>query len=276
MVAIFLERGKLGKELVSLNQCHISHQAKHLSCISTTEGKHLDPVYLSPPLTKECLSFDCFALEEQTKQDWLNWEWFWRTDCNRFLELATPLGDWLVPGHKIWPWLFDVEQDVVYCQNYQDLKVYIPLVKQTTRTGSLYIYLGEVNIIPKKVIPISISNKTDDVVSMKGEGPPLKPLQAIRPMFWDSLFSRGGEWMWDYVSDRTTKPLWLKTALEEGTAILATNGSYSWTCGPDVCGAGWEIACQKSRKILMGLSTSSLLTQAPTEGSFWASWHYTH
>jgi hypothetical protein len=112
--------------------------------------------------------------------------------------------------------------------------------------------LGEVNIIPTKVAPISISNITDDVVSVKGEGPPLKPLWAIIPTFWDSLLSRGGEWMWDYVSDRTTKPIWLKTALEEWTAILATNGSYSWTCQPDICSAGWEIACRKSRKILNG------------------------
>ncbi len=108
---------------------------------------------------------------------------------------------------------------MVYHQNYQDLKVYIPLIKQTTRIGSLYTYFGEVNIIPTKVVPISISNITDDVVSVKGEGPPLKPLWATRPTFWDSLLSGGIEWMWDYISDRTTKPLWLKTALEEGMAI---------------------------------------------------------
>ncbi len=116
---------------------------------------------------------------------------------------------------------------MVYCQNYQDLKVYIPLVKQTTRPGSLYTYLGEVNIIPTKVVPISIFNITDDVVSVKGEGPTLEQLRAIRLTFWDSLLSGCGKWIWDYISDRTTEPLWLKTALEEGTAILATDGSYS-------------------------------------------------
>jgi hypothetical protein len=107
-------------------------------------------------------------------------------------------------------------------------------------------------MIPTKVVPISISNITDYVVSVKGEGPPLKSLRATRPTFWDSLLSGGGVWMWDYVSDRTTKPLWLKTALEEGSAILATNGSYSRMRGPDVCGSGWEISCQKSCKILNG------------------------
>ncbi len=78
------------------------------------------------------------------------------------------------------------------------------------------------------------------------------PLWAIRPIVWDSLLSGGGEWMWDYVSKRFNKMLWPKSALEEGMAILANNGSYSQTQGLDVCGAGWEIACLKSHEILNG------------------------
>jgi hypothetical protein len=215
-----------------------------------SRGKHLDPTYLSPPLTKKRLSFDRFAQEEPTKHDWLIWERFWRTCCNRFLKLTSLLGDWLIPCHKIWPWLFNAERDVSNCQNYQELKAYTPLVKQTPRTGNLDIYLREMNIIPMKVIPISISSITDDVVSMKGEGPPLPPLHAIRPTFWESLMSSGREWMWDYVSDRSSKLLWLRTTFEQGMAILATDGSYSLSRRPDFCGAGWVIACQKSRKIL--------------------------
>jgi hypothetical protein len=44
--------------------------------------------------------------------------------------------------------------------------------------------------------------------------------------------------MWDYVSDRTSDPLWLKTALEQGTVILATDGLYSQIKGPHVRGKG--------------------------------------
>jgi hypothetical protein len=134
------------------------------------------------------------------------------------------LGDWLIPSHKIWPWLYKAERDVVYCQNYCKLKAYIPLVKRSTKTGSLYIYLGEVNIIPTKVIPISITSIAEDVVSVKGEGSSLLlPLQATKPTFWESLMEDGGEWMWDYVSNRSSELLWLKTALEQGMAILATD-----------------------------------------------------
>jgi hypothetical protein len=252
LMSIFLERGKTGKELISLNRCRITHQAKHLSCLSTADGKFLDCTYLSPPLTKEHLSFHRFARKEPMKHHWTIWEQFWRAYCNRFLELPLALGEWHSPSHRIWPWFHDAERDVLYRQNYQELKVYIPLIKQTTRTGSLYIYLGEVNIIPTKVVPISISSITNDVVSVKGEGPSLPLLRTIRHTFWESLMSRGGVWMWDYIANRLSNPSWMKRALEQGMAILATDGSYSGMCGPHVCGAGWVIACRKSRKILSG------------------------
>jgi hypothetical protein len=91
------------------------------------------------------------------------------------------LQEWRSPSHRIWPWFHDAERDVLYCQNYQELKVYILLIKQTTRTGILYIYLSKVNIIPTNVKPISISSITNDVVSVKGEGPPLPTLRTTPP-----------------------------------------------------------------------------------------------
>jgi hypothetical protein len=69
LMSLFLERGKTGKELTSLNQCRITHQSKHLSCLSTADGKFLDCTYLSRTLTKEHLSFHHFAHKEPTKQD---------------------------------------------------------------------------------------------------------------------------------------------------------------------------------------------------------------
>ena len=66
------------------------------------------------------------------------------------------------------------------------------------------------------------------------------------------LMCRGGTWMWDYVSDRSNNTGWLMTALQQGSAVLATDGSYSRIRGPTVCGAGWVFACQRSQRILCG------------------------
>ncbi len=102
---------------------------------------------------------------------------------------------------------------------------------------------------------------------MKGEGPSLPPpLQATRLTFWESLIKGGGKWMWDYVSDRSSELHWLKTALEQGTDVLTMDGSYSWSRGPNVSGAGWIIACHKCRKMLSGSFYEVSSNASPYQG----------
>jgi hypothetical protein len=108
-------------------------------------------------------------------------------------------------------------------------------------------------VVPTKVIPITVSKVEEDVVVVMRDGPCLPSLQPTKLLFWELLHAGGGDWMWDYVSDKESDPLWLKEALEQGTAILATDRSYSRTRGPHVSGAGWVIACQKTQKMLKGL-----------------------
>jgi hypothetical protein len=104
LVEIFLENGKKGNELRSINRCRISHQAMYLSCLSTAEGRNLDPTYLLPPKAIKRTSFYRFGRKEPTRQDWESWEAFWREYSGRFLKLPSMLGDWITPGHRIWPW----------------------------------------------------------------------------------------------------------------------------------------------------------------------------
>jgi hypothetical protein len=94
LVKIFLENGKMGSELRSINKCRISHQAMYLSCLSTAEGKNLNPIYFIPPQVNKRMSFHQFGHEEPTRQDWASWEAFWRGYCGQFLEFPLPLGDW--------------------------------------------------------------------------------------------------------------------------------------------------------------------------------------
>ncbi len=126
------------------------------------------------------------------------------------------------------------------------------MVKKSTRSGSLYILLGEVNVVPTKVVPITVSKVEEDVVVVKGGEPHLPSLQPTKLLFWELLHAGGRDRMWDYVSDEELDPLWPKEALEQGTAILATDGFYSRTRGSHVSGAGWVVACWKTQKVLKG------------------------
>jgi hypothetical protein len=58
--------------------------------------------------------------------------------------------------------------------------------------------------------------------------------------------------MWNFVSDVTSELSWLPLALESGTVVLATDGSYDRKKGPNMSGAGWVIACWRSGRVLKG------------------------
>jgi hypothetical protein len=58
--------------------------------------------------------------------------------------------------------------------------------------------------------------------------------------------------MWDYVSDRESNPGWVKDALTTGTAIFSTDRSFQPKEDTLVSGAGWVIACTKSKRTLEG------------------------
>jgi hypothetical protein len=78
-------------------------------------------------------------------------------------------------------------------------------------------------------------------------------LQQVTQTLWDSLYQGGGTWMWDKVLvDVISEPSWLPLALERGTTVLVTDGSYSQISGPNVSGAGWIITCQRTGRILKG------------------------
>ncbi len=101
---------------------------------------------------------------------------------------------------------------------------------------------------------------------VKGDGPCPPGLKSTLLSSWDTLHAGGGHWMWDYVLDKESDPLGLKEALEQGTAILATDGSYSQTRGPHVSGAGWVIACRKTRRMLKGLFYENSGDASPYRG----------
>ncbi len=141
---------------------------------------------------------------------------------------------------------------MVYRQSYHSIHAYNLLIQGRTRLGGLYIYLGEVNIVSIKVVPISVDKVESDVIKIREGGATLPPLQQKAQTFWKGLYQGGGTWMWDYVLDVTSEPSWLQLALERGTSVLATDGSYNRKRGPNVSGAGWVIACWRSGNILKG------------------------
>jgi hypothetical protein len=77
-----------------------------------------------------------------------------------------------------------------------------------------------------QVVPITVSIAENDVVAVRGVGASLPHLILTNRTFWETLFLGNGLWIWDYILDRTSEPVWLKAALER-SAILAKDSFYS-------------------------------------------------
>ena len=65
------------------------------------------------------------------------------------------------------------------------------------------------------------------------------------------LKSWGGEWVWNSL-DLTEDPLWVAECLKNKTLVCVTNGSYNKQVAPDVCSAGWVIACTQTKRQILG------------------------
>jgi hypothetical protein len=81
---------------------------------------------------------------------------------------------------------------MVYHQTYRSIYAYTLLIQGRTQSSNLYIYLGEVNIIPMKVIPISVDKMESDVVKIRKGGGNLPRLRQETREFWDSFYEGGG------------------------------------------------------------------------------------
>ncbi len=238
LVDMFIEQDQKDCRLQSLNRCRITHQLLHLSCILTADGRQIDPFYLSPPKTGMRTSSIQFAWEKPTTDDWITWERFRHSLCNPGLQLKLPLGQWIAPGHRIWLWLHDEEWDVAYHQSYTTICAYTLLVDNRTRSGNLSMFLGEVNVIPISVVPITIAHINHDVVALRNNGPCLPMLRHVHETSWQVLATGGGSWMWDYISNKNMEPLWIVNTLLNGTAFFSRDGSFHRNKAPQVSGAG--------------------------------------
>jgi hypothetical protein len=225
IVDLLLGHGIQGAALQGYNQCRLKHEAVFLSDIAMAAGTHVDPQCLQPPTRKGQFSFYIFPHEEPTWSDWTLWEQLWRDYCHSRLWLPCSLRAWQASGHCIWEWLYDEEHDKVYQQSRTTFHVFLLWRESCTHSGNLYELLGESNIMPLSVIPISVNTVLPAVVARFNQSTRLPSLWPSRLPFWDYLASCSGDWMWDFVSAREDDSTWIQDGLILGTLILSTDGS---------------------------------------------------
>ena len=70
--------------------------------------------------------------------------------------------------------------------------------------------------------------------------------------------------MWENVSGNIRDVEWVATAMEQGTAVVASDGSFNPKQSTQVCSAGWIVYCCKTKGESRAVCLRSRSTRDPT------------
>lgn len=79
-------------------------------------------------------------------------------------------------------------------------------------------------------------------------GPRLHKEEIEELEFHDFLYSKGGDWIWEYIQWDDNNLQWLVVSMQHGWLKWCVDGSYDSNVGPQISGAGWILYCTMTRK----------------------------
>ena len=238
------------------NRCRCYLNSLFLSDITTADGRQLNDDFITGsrvPIQSKMK----FPREEPSQLDWKCWQTIWQLATLPGWKLKVPLGQWLHKSHMEWRWFWDDTSHSILEKTERGIR------KQTTpddgyRTRSNHIFLpspSAVTVMPSCATPISVTPCAtllhEHAIKALGQpGPPLPTLTQPTLDIWDTLLSWGGSWMWSNLHfDNGGKDLgWLVTALQNGTALWVTDGSYDIHRSPMISGTGWIVLDTSSNR----------------------------
>lgn len=240
-------RGYRGKTLAMLNRARKRQEAVFMSCISTASGTRLDETYMhdwhdSPEYGygKHRSRFE-FGLELPTQDDWDCWRQTLRSVTHNGNH-PTSLGSWVSPSPRIWR-TFMVDSD-----NYIEVETAdgIDIYPQQETRARRFRFGRRATYASPRGYPVTVEHppNEEEVLRVQSHsGLLVEPQQAeAAASFIDHLEGLGGAWMWDNLVLAEDLD-WLGEAMQSGSLMAVTDGSYKKDVRNDICGAGWIIFC---------------------------------
>ena len=231
-----LDAGLRGNDFASFNRCRNAGHLLFLSDIVTSDGMSPDKRYVDGQFSPLISRLD-FPPEHPTKTDWVFWKNFWDTHGN-----IQQLGNWVSKPHFQWPWIHDRNENVLYEAVQDKWRKYQPLSGRT-RSETGFVMVGSVHTAPvgEWVSTKHLHSHGRSIMTISQGGFPLPPDSLQHHSIWDLLRSWGGVWMWSsmFFPEQTNDIQWLVNAIELGTAIGCTDGSYNGKRSSNHSSAGW-------------------------------------
>ena len=249
LMHLAFDSGLRGSILKSFNRCRCASNMIFTSDIMTANGQSIEAKYTKPgaaPLVSKL----SFPSEHPTPQDWGIWTAFWNSP-----ERQLALGGWVAPPHFQWPWVYDDREDMLYEAMSSGWRKYQRLTGRTRRQQG-YVAMSQQQSVPTGywVSIRTLYCMGSRIITDPQRGPTPALDHQLHRSVWDLLHSWGGEWMWSslFFPSEDNDISWLVSALEDGTLIGCTDGSYDGKRSTQLSSAGWILFDSKSRKPLAG------------------------
>jgi len=245
LITIFQRANISEVTLRSLNHCRIVWRLLFLSDMVAANGHQIELKFLSPPMILEPAEFDLnFAEEHPSQEDWAEWAAFWGRFTYDGLYLESLLGKWVETTHRKWEWAYDATNNIVERKTEEGVAYYSRAGGGRTRSETIQVQMVSYNDgRALSGVPCSVKVLDANSICFHSFGPPLALSPAEPDDFLSFLKDWGGEWMWRNVHNERQNLKWVVEAMQEGTAIWVTDGSYNREVAPKVSGAGWLVYC---------------------------------
>lgn len=175
--------------------------------------------------------------------------------------LRNTLGPWISPPHRSHRWFYSADQHELYHHVDDFVHVYSPNMADVsfTRSGPRFDRCQIQRQVPTNAEWCSIKqirNGSVHCLAVEHPGNTLCPVPDL-PSVRSRLRSSTHRWLWTHVSASSGDNfLWLISALINGTAVFASDGSFNRLWSPTLMGVGWKIQCSVSLESVEGYFAS--------------------
>ncbi len=267
IISLFEKANPTAQQLTSWNRCRIRWGFIFLSDPVSASGRTFDERYLDKPgLDRERSTKFKFGEERPSDNDWREWKRFWRNILRSDGTLVQPLGKWLHPSHHIWEWFYDDALNVVERQRPDGVDHFFPSPGlRRTRGEQLFTLEASHGLeVVATGVPCTVRTLDDGSVCLLDHGPPLVTGPSQPDSFFEFLKRWRGEWMWANIVNEGHDLRWVVEALQNGTAIWVTDGSFIKEIAPNISGAGWIVYDTATELKMYG----SFAEESPFAGSY--------
>ena len=246
IMAEFIRMDYDTQSLCRLNRVRLHQQVIFLSDVMDVSGRAIESKYLKERPWNERWSTLIFPKEMPSNSDFR----LWRTALLQIRALGGRLhiGAYQRQGHKVWPWMYDIESLQLFHIKEDSVDLYEPALGEGARTrANRYICTEEGTGVAPRGGPCTIGQAAGEgilkIISFTGNPPPTELPLTFRQV----LIEWGHTWMWEGLKlsgdGEDNDYAWLREAIEEGTLVAVTDGSYMKELYRDMNSCAFILEC---------------------------------